>query len=143
MAAMDRRVFLASSRSRTVSSDAMTAAMPPGGNAWMRRPRSETRASASSSESIPATQAAVSSPTLWPDHRIRYDTAGEPELGEGVLQSEERGLRVPRLVEKRIRGDGGEHHLEERTIEPGVEERRAAIESLAEDGMRAMKSHTH
>src|SRR5262249_59566409 len=89
------------------------------------------------------TQAAVSSPTLWPDHRIRYDTGGEPELGEGVLQSEERGLRVPRLVEKRIRGDGGEHHLEERTIEPGVEERRAAIESLAEDGMRAMKSHTH
>jgi len=68
------------------------------------------------------------------DHRIRHDAAGEPELGQGVLQSEERGLRVPRLVEERIRGGGGEHDLEERTVEPWVEERRAVIEGLAKDG---------
>ena len=77
------------------------------------------------------------------DHRIRHDAAGEPELGEGVLQSEERGLRVPRLVEERIRGGGGEHDLEERTVEPWVEERRPVIEGLAKDGVRAMKSRTH
>ncbi len=77
------------------------------------------------------------------DQRVRHDAAGEPELGEGVLQSEERGLRVPRLVEERIRGGGGGHHLEERTVEPWIEERRAAIEGFAEDGMRAMESPTH
>jgi hypothetical protein len=40
--------------------------MAPGGTACIRRPRSATRASASSREKTPARWAATYSPTLWP-----------------------------------------------------------------------------
>lgn len=51
----------------TTASGAKTAAMPPSaGSACVRRPRSVTRRSASSSGSMPATQAAAYSPRLWP-----------------------------------------------------------------------------
>ena len=51
----------------TAASPAKSAAIAPSrGSACMSRPRSATRPSPSSSEHMPATQAATYSPTLWP-----------------------------------------------------------------------------
>jgi hypothetical protein len=51
---------------RSSASSIDTASMAPAGSAWIIRARSATSASASSSVSTPAMQAAAYSPSEWP-----------------------------------------------------------------------------
>ena len=68
------------------------------GSDCISRPRLGDRAAApSSSVSTPAMHAATYSPTLWPEDDVGLDAPRLPELGERVLEREQRRLRVAGL----------------------------------------------
>ena len=123
------------------SSSAKTAAMSPaGGSACIRRPRAAISRK-------PVLQRRTRRPRRPPRTRRRCARSRRrarrpraPQLGEGVLEREERGLRVSRLVEQRRRLRLAEHDREQRPVQerpqtprigPGVRGRPAACRRAA------------
>ena len=97
-AAPRRRRCAAATRSSLANTAAIVAAR---GSACISRPRSATSRSPSSTEQTPGHAGRHVLADAVAEHRRRLDAPGPPQLGERVLQREQRRLRVGGLVEGR------------------------------------------
>ena len=126
----------AEQRRATSASGSGTASMAPAGSSCISRPRTATRARASSREKTPARQAATYSPMLWPSIACGRTPQAIHELGQGVLDDEQGRLREGRLLEPRAAASAllrrGKSSSRRSSPRCGREELAAAVDLAAE-----------
>ncbi len=77
------------------------------------------------------------------EHGGRLDAPRPPQLGQRVLEREQRGLRVGGLVERRGLARRGIEHVEQRPIETSAQQRVAALERRAEHRLGLVQLAPH